>query len=268
MQRADHRLELLDRPVVVVGREETNRLVAPVVAQPARDERLVVDEGVHGQELHSGHAERRQVLDRRVAGKAAERPAIGLRHAGVELREALHVQLVDHAVGQRDARMRVLAPVERHVVHDRARDERRGVHARVEHGRVPRDGAGDLARVRIEQQLARVAAARPVNAKAVLDAVADVRHERRPDVALLRLHRDEATLEHQVDGGRDAAEDGELRAALHNVRAQPRPRAHTPTSLLSSRRRCLPGAGRGSAPQARRACPCRSAARARRAPRD
>ena len=59
------------------------------------------------------------------------------------------------------------------------------------------------------------------------DGVArDAGHERRPDVALLGLHRHEAVLEHEVHGGRDAAEDGELRAALHNVRAQPGPRAH------------------------------------------
>ena len=66
-----HRLELGDRvaasPIARLGREEADRVVAPVVAQAALDQAAVVDEGVHRQQLDRGDAEALQVLDRRPA---------------------------------------------------------------------------------------------------------------------------------------------------------------------------------------------------------
>jgi hypothetical protein len=55
MQRAHHAAKLIDlaaavthRRIAIVGSEVADRLVAPIVAQPARDQRGVVDELVHG----------------------------------------------------------------------------------------------------------------------------------------------------------------------------------------------------------------------------
>ena len=64
VQRLDHLLEVLHLlalavavRVLVVRREEADRVVAPVVAQPALDEVGVVDELVHRQQLERGDAE-------------------------------------------------------------------------------------------------------------------------------------------------------------------------------------------------------------------
>jgi hypothetical protein len=54
----------VDRPHTVVGGEEADRVVAPVVAQALLDQEVVVDELVHGQQLDRGDAEPLQVLDR------------------------------------------------------------------------------------------------------------------------------------------------------------------------------------------------------------
>ena len=70
VQGADHLLELLHLlaplaggGVAVVGGEEADRVVAPVVAQPPLQQVGVVDELVHRQELDGGDAETTQVLD-------------------------------------------------------------------------------------------------------------------------------------------------------------------------------------------------------------
>jgi hypothetical protein len=63
VQRLHHRLELLGhaervaRRVQVVRREERDRVVAPVVAQPLGVEVVVVDELVHRHQLDRGDAE-------------------------------------------------------------------------------------------------------------------------------------------------------------------------------------------------------------------
>ena len=75
VQRLDHRLELLHLAdgtrrapgvvdgVAVVRGEEGDRVVAPVVAQAALDEVVVVDELVHRHQLDGRDAERGEVLD-------------------------------------------------------------------------------------------------------------------------------------------------------------------------------------------------------------
>ena len=68
-----HLLELGDRRrsalrlarVLVVRREEADRVVAPVVAQAALEQEAVVDELVDRQQLDRGDAELLEVVDRR-----------------------------------------------------------------------------------------------------------------------------------------------------------------------------------------------------------
>ena len=81
VQRLHHRLELVHllaepaRGVAHVGREEADRVVAPVVREPALGEVPVDDEVVHGQQLERGDAERQEVLDHRVAAEPEVRAA-------------------------------------------------------------------------------------------------------------------------------------------------------------------------------------------------
>ena len=69
VQRPDHAPKLVhlaaavSRRVAVVRREVADRLVAPVVAQPALHELSVVNELVHRQELDRGDTEALQVSD-------------------------------------------------------------------------------------------------------------------------------------------------------------------------------------------------------------
>ena len=81
--------------VLRVRGEEADRVVAPVVAQPALDQVAVVDEGVHRQQLDRGDAELAQIVDHRGARQAAEGAARSLGHLGMAHREALDVHLVD-----------------------------------------------------------------------------------------------------------------------------------------------------------------------------
>ena len=53
------------RGILVVRREVADRVVAPVVAQPAIEQQRVLHELVDGQQLDGGDAELLQVLDRR-----------------------------------------------------------------------------------------------------------------------------------------------------------------------------------------------------------
>ncbi len=125
VQRPDHRLELGDllaalagRGVLVMRREEADRVVAPVVPQPPVDQLRIVDELVHGQQFDRGDAEAGEVLDR---GRVAE-PGVGaalrLRDLRMLCGEALDVHLVDDRLVQRDVGRPVVAPVEVRVVHD------------------------------------------------------------------------------------------------------------------------------------------------------
>ncbi len=181
-------------------REEAERVVAPVVDQPAlRDSRLG-DEVVHRQQLHGGHPEVGEVVDDRRRGQAGVRPAQLLGHPVVQGGHALDVHLVDHRVAVAPAHRPVVSPVEVVVDDDAARDVRRGVGVvallrrtllvavdRGMHAQPTRDRAG----VGIEQQLGRVepqAAARvprTVGAEAVAGAGRDVRERAVPDAQRL-----------------------------------------------------------------------------------
>ena len=56
--------------VARVGREEADRVVAPIVGQTLLEQMTVVDEGVDRQQLDRGHAERPDVIDHVLAAEA------------------------------------------------------------------------------------------------------------------------------------------------------------------------------------------------------
>ena len=213
-----HLLELLDLltgvtgvGVLVVGGEEADGVVAPVVAQALLHQVAVLDELVHRHQLHGGDAEGLQVLDDR---------GVAHRHVGaadrlVDVRvlhgQALDVGLVDDGVVVLVGRRVVVAPVEvggdHHGVH--------GVRGRVlgvALGRVLEIVAvqrgvvgghpGDRLGVRVQQQLAGIAALPIGGIEGAVHAVA---------VPLPGLHR------WQVDVPHVGVHLGHLDAALRAV---------------------------------------------------
>ena len=206
VQRLDHRLELLDlaerdrRRVAVVRGEVGDRVVAPVVAQAAFDEVVVVDELVHRHQLDGGDAEALEVVDDRRVGEARVGAAQRRRHVGVLHREPAHVGLVDDRLVRAARRAGGRCP-------SRRSGRRRppwgragavssvfgsvGVVEVVAEARPrPVDVAGDRLGVRVEQQLGRVAPQalgglpRSVDPVAVALAGADVGEVDVPAVAV------------------------------------------------------------------------------------
>ena len=103
-------------------REETDRVVAPVIRQAAIDQRLVVDVRMHRQQLHRGHAEILEIFNRTGAAEPGVSSAQFLRHVRAQFRESLHVHLVDDRAVQRSRPIRaVAAPIEGVVDHHRFR---------------------------------------------------------------------------------------------------------------------------------------------------
>ncbi len=180
--------ELAARCVVGMRGEERDRVVAPVVAQPLLLQHRVVQELVHRHQLDRGDADALQVVDHRGVPDRGVGAAQLLRDVGVQLGEALDVRFVDDALGVRDLGGAVTGPVEERV-HDDAEQHARGgvvVVALVgiaelvrEHRLAPPDVVAGRLRVRIEQQLVRVAAQTLVGIPRPVDAVA---------VPLTRLH--------------------------------------------------------------------------------
>ena len=174
VQLADHRLELRDllagltrRAVGVVRRQEADRVVAPVVGETLLLQGRVVDELVHGHQLDGGHSQVGEVLDHRRMRQPGVRAADLFGDVRVRLGQALDVRLVDHRLVVGVARRPVLLPVEERIDHDRLHRVRAGVLGvallgvaeRVgEARRRPVDRSLECLRVRVEQQLARVAA--------------------------------------------------------------------------------------------------------------
>ena len=129
VQRLHHPLELAHllavparRRVERVRREVADRRVAPVVRQPALVEEPLVGDVMHGQELDRVDAEVLEVLERRLGREPCVRAAQILAHRRMQLREALHVHLVDDHLRPRMIRRPVVLPVEARVDHDRLRD--------------------------------------------------------------------------------------------------------------------------------------------------
>ncbi len=153
--------------VLAVGCEESDRVVAPVVAQAPLDEAVVVHELVHRQQLDRRDPEPLQVLDERRVGEPGVGAAQLGRHVGMLAGGPLDVDLVDDGVLPRRAQLAVAVPVEEGVDDHAAGHERRRVAvvahvgfvpAVAEDGLVPDDLAGDRLGVGVEEQLGRVAA--------------------------------------------------------------------------------------------------------------
>ena len=73
-------LMLAGRRIAHLGREEAERVVAPVVAQALVEQVPVIDEGVHGHQFDRGDPEAQQVIDHRRGGKACVGAAQARRH--------------------------------------------------------------------------------------------------------------------------------------------------------------------------------------------
>ena len=180
VERPHHGLELGDRAagvlvgrVLVVRREEAEGVVAPVVSQSEVEQPMVVHELVHRHQFDRGDVERLEVVDDHRMREARVGAAQFLGDAGMGLRHALDVRLVDDGLVIRRARRAVGCPVEERVDHDAGH----GVAQRVDHRRrrrpPPRSSAVQVVgeqrlgevevaveglAVRVEQQLARIAA--------------------------------------------------------------------------------------------------------------
>jgi hypothetical protein len=108
VQRVHHRLELADLPagaarpdgggVAVVRREEADRVVAPVVRQPPRDQERFGHVLVHGQQLDGGDAQVKQVPDGGLVAQAGVGPAQRRGNVRVAHGEALDADLVQDRV--------------------------------------------------------------------------------------------------------------------------------------------------------------------------
>jgi len=235
----DHPLELLhlpaglvDRGVLGVGSEEPEGVVAPVVAQAALEQMRVVDELVDGHQLDGRDAQLLQVPDHRRLGEAGVGAAHLVGDLRMQLGQALHVGLVDQALVVGDGQAAVARPVEEGVDHDAEHHVLRGVlvvagvlvaEVVAEQGRVPLDRAVGRLRVRVEQQLVRVAAqtrariVRPVHPVPVALARVDLGQVAVPHV---RVHLGELDAgldpilveQAQLDLLRDLAEQGEVGA--------------------------------------------------------
>ena len=148
------------------GREEADRVVAPVVGQAAVDQERVVDEVVHRHQLHRRDAQGDEMVDDDRMCDAGVGAAHLRRDPRVLLRQPLHMGLVDDRVGVLVVGRPVDAPVEERVDHHALGHAGSGVllvgtvriaEAVAEQRLVPLDLAVDGLSVRIEQQLAGVA---------------------------------------------------------------------------------------------------------------
>jgi hypothetical protein len=216
----------------VVGGEEADRLIPPVVAQPAREQRGVVHELVHGEQLHGRHAKAPEMINHARLRQAAVGPAQLLGHPGMKLGKALDVELVDDRILECRPRRPVAVPVTVRAVHHRPRHERSRI-SRIlaPDGRVRYQAAGHRARVRIKQELGRITSQslrrvpRAMHAKPVAGTVSDPIDGPSPHEPLVHLQRS-ATLgaplveQAKINGIGDAAEHGEVRRAPVDVRPE------------------------------------------------
>ena len=131
MQRLDHLAELHDdvargrvARVFGVRREVADRVVTPVVAQAAIEQKPVMDEVMDRHQLDGRHAEILQRRDRRRMREAGIGAANLGRQLRVPLGEALDVDLVEDRLVQRVPRRRVAVPIEAPIGDDAARHER------------------------------------------------------------------------------------------------------------------------------------------------
>ena len=171
MVAGDHLLELAQgvgavAGVTRVGREEADRVVAPIVPQALLKQIAVIEEGVDRQQLDGRHAQGLDVVDHRLLPHAGIGAAQSFGNGRVELGETLDVRLIDEGLlPRREGRPGCAAPVEIGVDHHAFGHEGRAVplvEAQVLvlgadgvaiAGVVPLDLAGVTQSIGIQQQL-------------------------------------------------------------------------------------------------------------------
>ena len=119
VHRAHHALELLyllsaipGGGVAALRREESDGVVAPVIAKPLIEQGRILHELVNRHELEGGDAELLQVLDHSRMSESGVGAALLDRDVGVQLRKSLDMGLVDHGVVVWHSRVSIAGPVE------------------------------------------------------------------------------------------------------------------------------------------------------------
>ena len=117
VQCSHHAFELVDRSLRIaicgqskIGGEEAERVVAPIIGQPAFRHESLVNVMMDGQQLDGGHSQRTEMPQRTFIRQPGIRPAMLLRHPRTLEREALYVHLVNQRLVPRRARRRVSQP--------------------------------------------------------------------------------------------------------------------------------------------------------------
>jgi hypothetical protein len=100
VETGDHLFELGQNPVRAVrvarvGREEPDRVIAPVVDEALSQQQIVGYECVHGQELDRCHAQTLDVTDDRGRTQPRIGPAHLFGRVGIQFRVPAHVRFVD-----------------------------------------------------------------------------------------------------------------------------------------------------------------------------
>jgi len=115
VQRLDHVPELVDRAqrafrraIAVVGREERDRRVAPIVGQPHR--RILRVELKNRQQLYGRDAQVPQIGNLLDQARIRSAQMLGQPRACMA-REPAHVHLVDHGAVERLAQRRIVLPI-------------------------------------------------------------------------------------------------------------------------------------------------------------
>src|SRR6516165_4097722 len=104
MQRTNHRLEFLHRPirsrrgVARIGRKKAERVISPVVRPAAFDEKTIVDVVMDRHQLDGGHSEIVQVTDGCRRGQTGISAAHAFRYQWVAAGETLDVDFVDYGL--------------------------------------------------------------------------------------------------------------------------------------------------------------------------
>src|SRR4029079_6613999 len=104
--------------MAAVGRKEADRVVTPIVRQPARREMPVDDRLVYRQQLNRRDTEVEQILEHGLAAQTEVRASQLIRDVGVQARHSLYVALVDDRAIPRNAQRLVVLPGERRTAHE------------------------------------------------------------------------------------------------------------------------------------------------------
>ena len=210
MKAVDHALHLADAAppqIARFGGEKADGLIAPVIAQPARHQKAVIDKGLHGQQFNGGDPQPDQMLQHRIGAQPQHGAAQRGGHARMQGGQALDMRLVNHRVGQRGLGCRIFAPLKGRVDHNRFRHGKgavagvegqvcaRAAHLVAHQGIRPAQPPLQRAGIGIDQQLVGVEAVPglgligAMGAKAIKRARHQARHALMPDVAVALAER-------------------------------------------------------------------------------